>query len=99
MFWSLVHGGAEPLCFESMWFTAATLRVSECKKIQGGMSHVCKRVLCVFFGGRGRHDLRHGILLRLHGSDEPKLVVGKLVACLQDERGGKESPSSRALLA
>ena len=90
VYWSLVNFGPELLCFESMWFTAAALRVSECKKIQGGMRQVYKRILRLFFGGRGRHDLRHGILLRLQGSDAPKLVVGKLVAFLQDERGGKE---------
>ena len=86
VYWSLVNFGPELLCFESMWFTAAALRVSECKKIQGGMSQVYKRTLRLFFGGRGRHDLRHGILLRLQGSDAPKLVVGKLVAFLQGVR-------------
>ena len=35
VYWSLVNFGPELLCFESMWFTAAALRVSECKKIQG----------------------------------------------------------------
>ena len=90
IYWSLINFGPELLCFESMWFTAAALRASQCKRIQGGMSQVYKLILRLFFGGRGRHDLRNGIMLHLHGSDRPKLVLGRLAAFLQDERGGKE---------
>ena len=90
IYWSLINFGPELLSFESMWFTVAALRASLCKTIQGGMSQVYKLILRLFFGGRGRHDLRNGIMLHLHGSARPKLVFGRLAALLQDERGGKE---------
>ena len=89
IYWTLKNFGNHRLASEDLWFTVASLRTSECRKLEGGMSQVYKQVLKLFFGGPSGHDLRQGIVLRPHGV--ARVVVGMLSAMLQDERAGKEA--------
>ena len=50
IYWTLKNFGNHRLASEDLWFTVASLRTSECRKLEGGMSQVYKQVLKLFFG-------------------------------------------------
>ena len=89
IFWSILNFGPSLLVNEDFWFTIASLRSSECKRIAGGMQQVYTRLLKLFFGKPTGPDLRDGVFLDL--GDDEELITGYLAMLLQDERAGKEA--------
>ena len=67
VYWSIMELGAAALSLEENWFTICTMRSTEVRKIEGGMSALTSEILKTMF--LGSHDPKlAGILIPVQGT-------------------------------
>ena len=81
VYWSILEFSYPALSHELSWFTLVAVRSDLRQKLEGGMSHVMKCVLKLFFGSP--HDWRLGVVIL------DQLTFARARVLNQDERAHK----------
>ena len=83
VYWSFKELGSAALCREDAWFLLAAVRSTLVQELEGGMSHLFKVLVPLFFGHAG-HDLAaSGVGLQLRG--ETRFLHARLAVMVSDE--------------
>jgi hypothetical protein len=82
VYWSFLELGAATLCHTESWFLIAAVRSSLVTRLDGGMSHLFKVLMPLFFG-TSHHLTNSGVSLLLHGQHH--VLHAKLGVMVSDE--------------
>ena len=85
-YWSFVEFGTRLLCNENLWFVMATVRSDIISSLPGGISHLVKLFLHMFFTSENG-NLRTGICLHLKGRNAPIILFAELFMVAADLDG------------
>ena len=85
-YWSFVEFGTRLLCNENLWFVMATVRSDIISSLPGGISHLVKLLLHMFFTSENG-NLRTGICLHLKGHNTPLILFAELFMVAADLDG------------
>lgn len=88
VYWSFKELGSAALCHTDLWFTVAAVRSTLVQELEGGMSHLFKVLLPLFFGHCG-HDLATaGVCLQLPGRHQ--MLHARFACMVSDESAIKQ---------
>lgn len=88
MYWSFLEFGTAALSTEEAWFVATAVRSTQLHKLAGGVSHLAKLVLRLFFRSEFDCDLAAGVTLQIGPSCV--FLHARLACLISDEKALKE---------
>ena len=89
VYWTFVDFGFPSLSNENCWFTLFACRSEVRAEIDGGMSHLLKEALRLFFGRPDGYDLRDGVQLNIRGTGWSRLLFASVSIMNNDELAHK----------
>jgi len=83
VYWSFAELGSAALCHADAWFMMAAVRSTVVSELDGGMSHLFKVLLPLFFNAATHHLTESGVHLEING--QARVLHARLGIMVSDE--------------